>query len=607
MTASATERRTSGALRAGAALALALLAGPIAGRAAHAQNAPTSLLPAAPSVQAATPLSGVPSASSAATPASAPPGETTVLEQPLSSLDPNAFGILDDSHGGLAAGMWSGTDAALVATLIPNLVPSASRPLEGLMRRLLLSVATPPEGGDTVVKHGGDPLLVQRARALWTLGDADDLAALLKALPLPAVTPSLRRLRADSALLVGDTGTACAEAAPLAAASATDPYPVELRVYCQFAAGQAAAAGLGVDILREQGVDDAAFFALAETLSGLGASPKDGIAQPTPLILAMARLAKLEQTSVPPAASPIVLRSIAQVGGAPFDMRLAAGERAEAVGALDTDILRRLYESVPFTADDLTNAEAKATADPNPRARARLYQAAERQAVPLAKAGLAARALGAPDGPGYFVTARVFAPQIAQLQPTGDIATYVPTLARALLAAHQLEPARNWVGWTRAQATSDPAAASAAASFTVLAKLAKLDDAPLTPEALDAWRKAGASLPADRAARRAALGIALLSAVGESLPVQAWLPLFDGTAPVSAMIPPTALALGLDAAASGKRLGETILFACAALGDGTTTQIDVADLARVVAALRGAGFDDAARQLALEAALANGV
>ena len=502
---------------------------------------------------------------------------------------------------------------------MPALGPSASRTLQNLMRRLLLSVAQPPgpaagtaADSTPAVPTKGDSLVARRAGALWALGDADDLATFLKSLPLPALTPPMRRLRADTALLVGDSGTACAEAGPLAAASATDPYPVELRVFCQYAAGQGAAASLGVDVLREQGVKDPEFFALADALGGTGPIPKAGIADPSPLLLAMARQAKAEQSVPAATAAPIVLRAIALVAGAPLEVRLLAGERAEAAGALDTDTLRRLYESVPFTADELANAETKATPEKNARSRALLLQAAERQAAPLAKAGLIARALNAADGPSNFsVQARLFAPQIAPLQPTNDLALYAPVLTRALLAARQFDAARNWIGWARALATADPSAGEKAAAFEVLARIAKLDDRPLTPEGLDAWRKAGGSLAADRGERRIALGLALLNALGEPLPPGAWLSQIDGTAqvaaPISAQVPRPAIALGLDAAVSGKRLGETILFAYAAAGDGTLAQIDVATLVRLVTALKGAGFDDDARALALEAALANGV
>ncbi len=533
------------------------------------------------------------------------PGAAPIQVQQLQGLDYNGFGTLDESHGGLPTGFWSGTDATVAAKLLSILTPSASRPLESLIRRLLLSVATPPATA-VATAVDGESLVVRRAQALWTLGRADDLADLLKSLPLPAITPPLRRLRADAALLVGDTATACAEAAPLAAASATDPFPVELRVFCQFVAGQNSAAGLGIDVLREQGNADPGFLALADALLGAAPAKSDGLDNPSPLLLAMARLAKVSQPPPAPGATPMVLRAIALVPSAPLDIRLAAGERAEAIGALDTDTLRRLYETVPFTNDDLANAETKAAALPEPRAHALLCQAAEHQTTPLGKAGLIARALNSVDGPGFFVQADIYAALIATLQPGPDIALYAPILGRAMLAAHQVEGARPWIGWIRAQATADKSAEGAAAALAVDGRLAQLVDGALDPGTLSAWSRAGAGLPADRAARRVALGLALLAAVGDAVPPEAWAAQIDGGTPVATQVPSPALALGLDAAVSGKRVGEIILYAYAMLGDGTLTQTDVASLVRVVTALKSAGFDDEARALALEAALANG-
>jgi hypothetical protein len=614
---SAIERTRRRSLGTGGRLALllpiAVTVGLFASGGARAQTQPTSLLPKPVVSTQLSPSAGLsPAASSAG--ATEPvtgtaPSEGPVQVQQLQNLDINAFGTLDEAHGGLPAGLWSGTDPAVADKLLATVRPTASRPLAGLVRRLLLSVATPPAAADGAAAAAaqGPSLIERRAQALWTLGRADDLASLLKSLPLPAITPSLRRMRADAALLVGDSSTACAEAQPLAAASATDPFPVELRVYCQFVAGQAAAAGLGIDVLREQGANDPVFFTLADALSGAVPLPKSGVAPATPLTMALARLAKADLPEPGPDTPPMVLRSIALVAGAPLDIRLAAGERAEAIGALDTETLRRLYASVPFTADELSNAETKSASMAPPRAHAILYQAADRQTVALAKSGLIARALNGADGPVYFVVARAFASEIAGLQPSPDIALYAPAMTRALLAAHQFDAARGWIGWVRAQAAADKAVAATAADLTVKARLAQLVDAPLTADELNAWRDAATGLPADRVARRGGLGLALLAALGDPVPPQAWLAQIDTAAPLAAQVPSPALALGLDTAAAGKRTGEIILYACAMLGDGTMAQTDVASIARVVATLKGAGFDAEAHALALDAALANGV
>jgi hypothetical protein len=192
------------------------------------------------------------------------------------------------------------------------------------------------------------------------------------------------------------------------------------------------------------------------------------------------------------------------------------------------------------------------------------------------------------------------------MQPTIDIALYVPALARALVADGQTEAARAWIGWLRAQAAADKSFVDAAASFVVLAKLAKLDDAPVSAPSFDLWRKVAGTLPNDRADRRAALGPVLLLALDEPVPPQAALAI-TSAAPMTAQVPPPAFVLGLDNAVASKRLGETLLLAYAELGDDALTQLNVADLARVVAALKGAGFEAEARALVLEIAISNGV
>ena len=55
------------------------------------------------------------------------------------------------------------------------------------------------------------------------------------------------------------------------------------------------------------------------------------------------------------------------------------------------------------------------------------------------------------------------------------------------------------------------------------------------------------------------------------------------------------------------RLGETVMFALATLAETGLAQADPTDLYRVVAALHLIGLDGAARALALEAAIANGL
>src|SRR5579871_1637190 len=190
MTSSATEAAHRRLISAGAVLALAALM-PLAP--GWAQSAPTSLLPT-PSTSA--PVSGqavAPSARVEGSGVAQSSGDGSVEVQQLQNLDYNAFGTIDEAHGGLPASLWSGTDVATADRLLEMVGPSASRPLNSLTRRVLLSVATPPSG-DRAAKGKGESLIANRVRALWAMGRADDVAALVKGLPAPAVTPGLRRL-----------------------------------------------------------------------------------------------------------------------------------------------------------------------------------------------------------------------------------------------------------------------------------------------------------------------------------------------------------------------------------------------------------------------------
>src|SRR5208282_1162018 len=133
--------------------------------------------------------------------------------QELASLNSNEVGLLDDQHGGLGTTMWSGSSLELVSkavALLPN--QPGWRSLRRLEQRLLESSATQPAG-----KAPGEPLIALRAGKLTAIGAANRTAELLRLVPSPSMTPTLRRQQIDSALLSGDNATACAQEAALRA------------------------------------------------------------------------------------------------------------------------------------------------------------------------------------------------------------------------------------------------------------------------------------------------------------------------------------------------------------------------------------------------------
>ena len=269
---------------------------------------------------------------------------------------------------------------------------------------------------------------------------------------------------------------------------------------------------------------------------------------------------------------------------------------------MDTDALRRFYGAVTFTSAE--QQAALAQSDKTPRGRVLLLRGAGAEPAPAVRAELVTRILAASIDRGAFGgTARLYAPVMAELKPTPDLAPFAPILARAFHAAGRPETANAWM----ALAKSNPATAKSADDLWLLARLGRNGAGDAAPaEAYATWLGAR-ELPADQAERRAGMALEMLQAVGEKVPDVQWLAVPQGPAAPAATGPKPALKAMLRSAAEGLRVGETLLLALVALGETGLDKADPDTLNRVVVFLRMVGLDREARELAVEAALANGV
>lgn len=561
--------------------------------AALAQQPGKPLIITSPNVEQPAPAAPQPEPSAAAPKAEFPggpakPGPRFEVEE-LKAPDPDSVGVLDEAQGGLGMGLWHGTPAATVRKVLPALpAATGSRAMHGLTRRLLLSAGAAPDGN-----RGQSPSLLElRAERLYAMGEIDGLAALLKAAPASLSSPGLTRLKVDTFLLAGDAKAACSEATMASQAVALDP---RLSVFCQITAGKGLEAGMAIDMMRERKDADHAFIAAAEAMAGTPPAKVDKLPNPTPLHLAAFRAAKLPlPADVAANAPPAMLQAIADNPGMAADLRIVAAERAEALGILPTDSVRKLMGEVAMTPAELQAAQAQG--DKTPRGRALWLRAVGAEAVPATRAELISRILDhAADRHAFAATARLYAPLIGELKPAPEMAAAAPALARALYAAGRPEAAGNWL----ALAKSDPAAAKAAAGLWPLARIARvgLDSSP--PESFAGWLEAAGANE-----RRVVTTLAMLQAVGETVPASAWLPHVGGTAAGTG--PKPALKAMLRTAAEGAKRAETALLAAAALGEGGLDAVDPDLLNRVVVFLRQAGFEKDARDLAIEAVLASG-
>jgi hypothetical protein len=561
---------------------------------ALAQSGPTPLNPSAAQrpnePTAAQRLSGAVAAQPPSEPA-APSRSDPIQVQELSSLNPDEIGTLDD-HQGLGPAMWNGSSLGVIGKAIP-LLPNQPgwRAFRALEQKLLLSGAKLPPG-----KTAGEPLLALRVGKLAAIASPQTTASLLQLVPNPAMTPILRRLQIDNALLSGDNAAACRQEPTFRAAHINDDFAAELQIFCQFLAGKNNDASLGIDLLRDQKLHDPAFFAAAEALNGLPPSRTDGFNEATPLSLAMAGQAKLPLPESVVNVSPApFLPAIAHAAGSPLESRLIAAEKTAGFGIGSADLARQLYSEVPFTATDLMGAAAES--GKTAKGRALLYQAiAQPGAIKtdLLRRALSAEPISAP---------LIYAPTLMALQPSADLAAFTPWAVRALLASGHFDAANAWLTLLRTDAAAVPSSSAMIAALKPLLRLAGLAD-PLGGADLAAWKQARAESPAD-AGKHTLLLLSLLTALKDTPPDSDWLALLDGPPVITGRVSRSALAVGLMGAETAQRRGETVLYTLLSLGD--QRDVEPAEFARLVGALVAVGLTDDARAFAIEVALAYGI
>ncbi|HEV3174616.1 MAG TPA: hypothetical protein VGZ72_01425 [Stellaceae bacterium] len=520
-----------------------------------------------------------------------PPG---VEAMPLAPVDPAWAGSLEASEGGLPGTLWQGTPKAFVTAALPQLQPISSPTLEDLARRLLLSNAIAPSGDEL---PRGRSLVAIRLDRLVALGYVDQAAELIDRLPWKGDPEPLDRLRVEIGFLKNDNDGACRQVQD-AIGRYQDVWWDRAQIACQALAGDPGKAALGLSLLRERQVPrDQVFDGLIDAISG-HAAKLDRMPDATPIRVALLAAAKLPlPADALQNADPAVLRAWATNGNVPAERRLAAAERAAALGALALDELRSIYTEIAFKPEERKTAIQQA--GDNPRARALLYATAKQETIGAARAEALQSLLQAGLKRGEFpVTARLVAPLLLELEPSPDLDWFAPTAARALFALDRPLEAAVWaqVGGQAAQA-----------SLFLIARLAQGDTGPAWPK--DGLRSILEGLqPKDATLEpgKLVLAGALLQSVGEPIKPADWAALVALPPAAGAPLPNAALWIDGREAVAGRRLGEALLDTLVMAQAGGRLSSEPIVIAEAVARLNALGMDVEARHLALEAALAAG-
>jgi hypothetical protein len=535
------------------------------------------------------------------------PAEPAVHSVELAPASLEGVGTLIESQGGFSNDMWAGSNRAAIERLIGEL-PAAlpSRTLRQMERRLLLTAADLPDGSKEAERG---QLIAARVERLAAMGDIDGVLGLMRVVPSRLVSESMLRAKAEAHLLAGEDQAVCREQAS-PPPGARDPFWTKFGIFCKLLAGDKAKASLGLDILRDLRHDDPAFLMLAEALLGLNPPNPPSMADAQPLHVAMLRAAKRPAPlDAARASHPGVLRLMALTPSLDGDLRLAAAERAEIMGVLDTEALRRLYSAVAFNDQEKAQALMLAEKDRGVRGRALLWQAAKASNQSDQRAEIIAKSL-ALAGPGYpfLAMSRLMEPLILEMSPSSSLIWFAPTALRALYAAGRYETARQWSeALLRGKGMEDRATQT---SLAPLIRLADPRDGDNWNEtALSSWRQLQLSAKdkasTDLVNARAALLFGLIEALGDSAGA-AWIPLQEGSKLVPMPQPRPALWHALRQASEQLRLGETVLASLVTLGENGAAS-DAISLYRAVAALKLIGLEREARSLAVEAAILAGL
>jgi hypothetical protein len=541
-------------------------------------------------------------------PLAAPRTETKpdiiVSDTPALNLD--GVGLIDESRGGLPETMWKGSARPVVDRLIGLLpAPTTSPAARALSERVLTTTATPPANGP---EKPATNFVALRAEKLMALGRSAVAANLARAMPQREENETLSRVLLDAALLEYDNAGAC-QIVRKQIGKVSALYWQKALIFCQALAGEHDRAQLGLSMLREQREEDPLFVRLANALEGDN-RPVGEVVKPTPLHLAMLRAAKQQiPASAAENADAGVLRMIAQSPNTTLETRLAAAEQAEAMGALSTEALIQVFEAVPFTPEELSNAGPVVAKAPRARAHAALYRAIKAQTSGAARAEAltsgweAARARGL-----HLAAARTLLPLLRELTPTQELAPHAATAGRILLVNGFRDDARRWYEAARAARAGNLPTNQSDVLLWPLLRLAGVDVRAPDPKALAAWRATQEKLDAERLPARSAVLTSLLEGLGDATDGSlAALLLTGNLAPQPAPLPHPALWLGRDGAASAGRVGETALFVLDSLGTDGTANAAPQTLIALVQALRAVGLEADARALALEAAVAAGI
>lgn len=548
------------------------------------------------------------------------PIDSDVETAELVEIIPAAKGLLTEENGGFPMTLWQGSARARVMQLLSVLPVSTKSPvLESLTRKLLLSVATVPEdiafSPDSGAVDDTSAFLNLRIEKISQTGDLQSLVSFLKILSPESYAGS--RKISDLMLMAGDVAASCELAREAVAADETDHYWLKLLAYCQAMEGNGEGAALTIESLMEMGDTDFIFYDMINKLSPDQATEEttevfsSGLDLLDPLTYSL--LSVLEQpidARLFEGAPPLVLYALSANPNVLKEDRFRAAMQSYDTATFPTGKLIPLLGNVSFSGEEYENAIVIARSDDSMMGDILLYQSAARQSDDLQKAEILnviwERAIAKRDLPR---AARLNARTVRSLEPAEKLLFHARHITRALMLAGNHRKAGAWYDFVRTTAFTGNADATQALVdiWPMMLVSGQNDEIPWSKEILDLWWNGQMTLPPAQRMAKAALFYALAEALGYTVPDAMWQELVRPQIIENSHPIPVAVWRDLIKAVRAEKLGETVVLSLlASSGDGGPSSLDPTGASAVIRALRAAGLEAEAHDLALEILANNG-
>ncbi|MEZ5999834.1 hypothetical protein [Hyphomonas sp.] len=574
------------------------------------------------------------------------PASAQIEDSWLEQVDPWGISYLGEDEPALPTRMWRGARGEDLLALMQEARTKGLSPAEQiLMRRLVLSGGRAPEGEE------GNALLAERARIAFELGEAAAAAGQFAELKAPPPGVDAAAMAADLNLVLGNEATAC-EA--LNTPNPESEYWPRLRAVCAALAGNTSGAELAMEMAQAQGIEDNWLASAIFAMSGVAPTPPKAKFD-SGIGFVMSNRAFLEVTpDAVPADRADIAAAMARRKLTPPDVRVKAAQIAAEAGLIDREAFRIAYNSA-LAADGFNPRTLLSEA---------MFAAADGTSTDADTTEAIATALiEAEENPAHFAaTASLLRAGMAKLPLGPDTEDTAFLFARANIAAGEFDEAIRWV--TPPEPEPEPAApeptleeigpapedATVSGPANLLVPtgitietggpvddtdaegpsdtLLAVDEIPLEEEAPvaepptfeAAWvgalviladadaGKAAIEAAADQLiaaaqnedkAEAAARMFALWAAAGTAPPSEArtFLSIYS---PVDESSSAPGDAIAIWAAARSGTAAEVVL-RTVSLTNGDASELGLADLTLILAALEDIGAEDAARLLALEA------